>query len=131
MKYPLVCLRSPHLIDREINCRRAASAAFQESVGRLGNFPFGIEISTTTDFYSVGLRQNSYLNISDFIAQFEEYRKPLIDHLVERKVNHWDPAIRELTAKALHKFTRRAPEYVSSIVLDRSQSVRDCNACCF
>lgn len=105
--------------DREINCRRAASAAFQESVGRLGNFPFGIEISTTTDFYSVGLRQNSYLNISDFIAQYEEYRKPLIDHLVERKVNHWDPAIRELTAKALHKLTRRAPEYVSSIVLDQ------------
>lgn len=105
--------------DREINCRRAASAAFQESVGRLGNFPFGIEISTTTDFYSVGLRQNSYLNISDFIAQFEEYRKPLIDHLVERKINHWDPAIRELTAKALHKLTRRAPEYVSSVVLDQ------------
>ncbi|KAI8125318.1 Tubulin-specific chaperone D [Lucilia cuprina] len=85
--------------DREINCRRAASAAFQESVGRLG--------------------MNSYLNISDFIAQFEEYRKPLIDHLVERKVNHWDPAIRELAAKALHKLTRRAPEYVSTIVLDQ------------
>lgn len=105
--------------DREINCRRAASAAFQESVGRLGNFPFGIEISTTTDFYSVGLRHNSYLNISDFIAQFEEYRKPLIDHLVERKVNHWDPVIRELAAKALYKLTRRAPEYMSTIVLDQ------------
>lgn len=111
--------------DREINCRRAASAAFQESVGRLGNFPFGIEISTTTDFYSVGLRQNSYLNISDFIAQFQEYRKPLIDHLVERKVNHWDPAIRELTAKALHKLTLRAPEYVSAVVLDQLFSKTD------
>lgn len=105
--------------DREINCRRAASAAFQESVGRLGNFPFGIEISTTTDFYSVGLRQNSYLNISDYIAQYEEYRKPLIDHLIDRKVNHWDPAIRELAAKALHKLTRRDPDYVSTVVLDK------------
>ncbi|EDW03869.1 tubulin-specific chaperone D [Drosophila grimshawi] len=95
------------VFDREVNCRRAASAAFQESVGRLGNFPFGIEISTTTDFYSVGIRHNSYLNISDFIAQFDAYRLPLIDHLVQRKVGHWDSAIRELTAKALHKLTFR------------------------
>uniref|UniRef100_A0A1A9WDM9 Tubulin-specific chaperone D n=1 Tax=Glossina brevipalpis TaxID=37001 RepID=A0A1A9WDM9_9MUSC len=107
------------VFDREINCRRAASAAFQESVGRLGNFPYGIEISTTTDFYSVGLRQNSFLNISDFIAQFEEYRKPLIDHLVERKVNHWDIIIRELSAKALHKLTHHAPEYMATIIMDQ------------
>ncbi|XP_017047479.2 tubulin-specific chaperone D [Drosophila ficusphila] len=105
------------VFDREVNCRRAASAAFQESVGRLGNFPFGIEISTTTDFYSVGIRQNSYLNISDYIAQFEVYREPLINHLVQHKVNHWDPAIRELTAKALHKLSLREPEYMAAVVL--------------
>ncbi|CAD6999638.1 tubulin-specific chaperone D [Ceratitis capitata] len=105
------------VFDREINCRRAAAAAFQESVGRLGNFPHGIEISTATDFFSVGLRQNSYLNVGDYIAQFEEYQKPLIDHLVERKVNHWDTTIRELTAKALHKLTYRAPEYMATVVL--------------
>uniref|UniRef100_A0A6P4E891 Tubulin-specific chaperone D n=1 Tax=Drosophila rhopaloa TaxID=1041015 RepID=A0A6P4E891_DRORH len=105
------------VFDREVNCRRAASAAFQESVGRLGNFPFGIEISTTTDFYSVGIRQNSYLNISDYIAQFEVYREPLINHLVQHKVNHWDPAIRELTAKALHKLSLKEPEYMAAVVL--------------
>lgn len=105
--------------DREINCRRAASAAFQECVGRLGNFPHGIDISTTTDFYSVGLRQNAYLNVSDFVAQFDEYKKPLIDHLIERKINHWDTTIRELSAKALHKLTHHAPHYMSSKVLDQ------------
>ncbi|XP_030384442.1 tubulin-specific chaperone D [Scaptodrosophila lebanonensis] len=105
------------VFDREVNCRRAASAAFQESVGRLGNFPFGIEISTTTDFFSVGIRQNSFLNISDFIAQYEEYRQPLIDHLVQRKVGHWDASIRELTAKALHKLAFRAPDYMAAVVL--------------
>lgn len=95
------------VFDREINCRRAAAAAFQESVGRLGNFPHGIDISTTTDFYTVGLRSNSFLQISDFIAQYEEYTKPLINHLVDKKINHWDTAIRELTAKALHNLTKR------------------------
>lgn len=66
------------VFDREINCRRAASAAFQESVGRLGNFPYGIDILTEADFYTVGVRSNAYLQISDFVAQFSEYRRPLI-----------------------------------------------------
>lgn len=48
---------------REITCRRAASAAFQENVGRQGTFPHGIEILTETDYYAVGSRQNSFLNL--------------------------------------------------------------------
>ncbi|XP_037958077.1 tubulin-specific chaperone D [Teleopsis dalmanni] len=111
--------------DREVNCRRAASAAFQESVGRLGNFPHGIEISTCTDFFSVGLRHNTYLSVSFLIAKYEEYRKPLIDHLVERKVNHWDTAIRELTAEALHSLTFLAPEYVAAEILPKLFKLAD------
>jgi tubulin-specific chaperone D len=42
--------------DREVNCRRAAAAAFQECVGRLGSFPYGIEILTAADYFSVSLR---------------------------------------------------------------------------
>ncbi|KAK6617706.1 hypothetical protein RUM44_005294 [Polyplax serrata] len=105
------------LFDREIKCRRAASAAFQENVGRQGTFPHGIEIVTTADYFSVGIRQNSFLKISVFVAQFEEYTIPLINHLVEKKVDHWDVAIRELTASALHNLTPLAPDYVSDTVL--------------
>lgn len=86
----------------QINCRRAASAAFQENVGRQGTFPHGIEILTAADFYAVSVRKNAYLNVSTYIAQFEEYREPLIEHLIHRKVDHWDCSIRELTSKALH-----------------------------
>lgn len=76
-------------------------------MGRQGTFPHGIEILTEADFYAVSVRNNAYLTISVFIAQFEEYVVPLIDHLVERKVDHWDLAIRELSAKALHNLTPR------------------------
>uniref|UniRef100_A0A1B0D4Y0 Tubulin-specific chaperone D n=1 Tax=Phlebotomus papatasi TaxID=29031 RepID=A0A1B0D4Y0_PHLPP len=111
--------------DREINCRRAASAAFQESVGRLGNFPHGIDILTVADFFSVGIRNNSYLVVSDFIAQFEEYTKPLIDHLIEKKVNHWDLSIRELTAKTLHKLTKHDPKYMRDQIVPKLFDLTD------
>jgi len=41
----------------------------------------------------------NYFIFSVYIAQFEEYTLPLINHLVSRKVGHWDTVIRELTAK--------------------------------
>lgn len=98
--------------DKEINCRRAASAAFQENVGRQGQFPHGIDILTTADFFAVSIRSNAYLNVSVYVAQFQEYTLPLIDHLIERKVDHWDTAIRELTAKTLHNLTQRVNKSV-------------------
>lgn len=107
------------VFDREINCRRAASAAFQESVGRLGNFPHGIDILTAADFYTVGLRSNSFLVISDFIAKHEEYTTPLIDHLLDLKVGHWDITVRELTAKALSKLTHHNPRHLTDHVLPK------------
>lgn len=76
------------------------------------------------------MRSNSYLAISDFISQYDEYTTSLIgirflfsfkiiivylsnpinlilDHLIELKINHWDTAIRELTAKTIYKLTKR------------------------
>lgn len=119
----------------QINCRRAASAAFQENVGRQGNFPHGIDILTVADYFEVGVRSHSYLKIryiirrsirtpvrirflcdsldhviynivrySVQIAQYEEYMKPLIDHLIAKKVTHWDTAIRELSARVSSDF---------------------------
>lgn len=38
---------------------------------------------------------------------------------MDRKVNHWDPAIRELTSKTLHKLTAREPEYMANDVLPK------------
>ncbi|XP_070704399.1 tubulin-specific chaperone D [Pempheris klunzingeri] len=105
------------VFDRNVNCRRAASAAFQENVGRQGTFPHGIDILTAADYYAVGNLSNCYLNISVYIASFPEYTKAMIDHLIAMKINHWDGVIRELSTKALHNLTPQAPDYMATTVL--------------
>ncbi|KAM9843702.1 tubulin-specific chaperone D [Aulostomus maculatus] len=105
------------VFDRTVNCRKAASAAFQENVGRQETFPHGIEILTAADYYAVGNLKNCYLNISVYIASFPEYTKAMIDHLIAMKINHWDGAIRELATKALHNLTPQAPDYMATTVL--------------
>lgn len=67
-------------------------------MGRQGTFPHGIEIVTAADYFSVGMRNNAYLEVSVFIAQYKEYDVLLIKHLLEKKVVHWDTSIRELAA---------------------------------
>ncbi|XP_019950061.1 tubulin-specific chaperone D isoform X2 [Paralichthys olivaceus] len=105
------------VFDRNVNCRRAASAAFQENVGRQGTFPHGIEIVTAADYYAVGNLNNCFLNISVYIASFPEYTNAMIDHLIAMKTNHWDGVIRELASKALHNLTPQAPDYMATTVL--------------
>jgi len=61
------------------------------------------------------VRNNSYLNISVFIAQFDEYTISLVDHLVDRKVDHWDVSIRELAAKTLHNLTPKVVRMNSGV----------------
>ena len=86
------------LFDREVNCRRAASATFQECVGRQGTFPHGIEILTEADYFTLSNRVNAYLNVSCFVAQFPEYFPSMAKHLAFNKLQHWEPQMRQLAA---------------------------------
>ena len=107
------------LFDREVNCRRAASAAYQENVGRQGheNFPNGIDILTKADYFTLGNRNNAYLEIGPFVASFSLYRRALIDHLADVKIIHWDPSLRALAAGALGRFALLDPSYMIDVVL--------------
>lgn len=93
------------LFDREVNCRRAASAAFQEHVGRQGNFPHGIEILTEADYFALGLRQNAFLNVGIFVGSYPEYYPVFVQHLAFVKLKHWDLEIRRLASSALSLFS--------------------------
>jgi len=91
------------LFDREVNCRRAAAAAFQEHVGRQGSFPHGIEVIALVNFFTLSNRSEAYLTLAPQVAAFKDYAKPLIDHLAFSKSRHVDHTIRKLASQALGK----------------------------
>lgn len=107
-------------LDRDVSIRRAASAAFQESVGRLGLFAHGIDVIRMTDFYAVSVRRNAFLECAVKVAGFEEYRGYLLDHLLQVVTVHWDPAMRRLGAQsvapiAMHEPATLLPEITSRL----------------
>ncbi|KAF5389176.1 hypothetical protein D9757_003527 [Collybiopsis confluens] len=89
------------LYDREVQIRRAASAGFQEFVGRTSLFPHGIEILRKADFYAVGIRRNAFLVAAPQVAEHQEYRSYLLDHLLNVTLRHWDISMRRLGAQSL------------------------------
>ncbi|SPO20926.1 related to Tubulin-folding cofactor D [Ustilago trichophora] len=88
-------------LDRDVSIRRAASAAFQESVGRLSLFSHGIDVIRMTDFYSVSVRRSAFLECAVNVSRFAEYQGYLVDHLLDVVTIHWDPAMRKLGAQSI------------------------------
>lgn len=102
------------LCDREVNVRRAAAAAFQECVGRLGNFPRGIEIVQLADFFSLSNVKHSYGEVLPKIAAFDEYRDVIVHHLSSIKLSHWDREIRRAASTALGRIASLCgPDFVT------------------
>ncbi|XP_022717392.1 tubulin-folding cofactor D isoform X2 [Durio zibethinus] len=115
---------APHLLsvacyDREVNCRRAAAAAFQENVGRQGNYPHGIDIVNTADYFSLSSRVNSYIHVAVCIAQYEGYLHPFVDELLHNKICHWDKGLREHAAEALAALVSYDAAYFADSVLEK------------
>ena len=73
------CLEQAYQL--QVNCRRAASAAFQELVGRLESLDKGLEIVTIADYFSLGPRSKAYLDVATKIATMDMYRNSLLDHV--------------------------------------------------
>nr|CAB3494231.1 unnamed protein product [Digitaria exilis] len=105
--------------DPIVNCRRAASAAFQENVGRQGTFPHGIDIVNTTDYFALASRSNSYLNVAVSVAQYKEYLYPFADELLCNKITHWEKSLRELAAQALSLLVQYDMDYFGGHALEK------------
>jgi tubulin-specific chaperone D len=93
------------LLDREVNCRRAASAALQESVGRLSQevIADGINLVTAVDYFSLGDRVASYTKIAPTVASLAggAYLDCILTELWVGKLVHWDASIRILASRAI------------------------------
>lgn len=105
--------------DREVACRRAAAAAFQESVGRFGaeSFPEGMGIIADADYFTLGSRSQAYLKVAPSIAMLPQYRVPLFEHVMHHKLPSWDPSVRELAAQALAQLVSMDPQFAAQQVL--------------
>ncbi|KAG9120785.1 hypothetical protein FRC07_003586, partial [Ceratobasidium sp. 392] len=66
-----------------------------------GSIPHGIDVLRATDFYAVSIRRNAFLVAAPQVAVFPEYQQPLIDHVMQVTLRHWDSKMRTLGAQAL------------------------------
>ncbi|CAN8061487.1 unnamed protein product [Agarophyton chilense] len=93
------------LLDREVNCRRAAAAALQECVGRLSEqlFDDGIQLITMADYFSLGDKNAAYTEIAQKVAMLAngKHFNCILREIWKRKLVHWDSSIRSLAAKSL------------------------------
>uniref|UniRef100_A0A095A0C1 Tubulin-specific chaperone D n=1 Tax=Schistosoma haematobium TaxID=6185 RepID=A0A095A0C1_SCHHA len=120
------------LFDREVSVRRAASAAFQENVGRQvcsnDNNQFSSqddrEDATKSEFVLVDFSRNVGIKnptvckmecLCVSVAKFKEYVEPMIGHLVNVRLGHWDDSIRYLAACALGKLYIADPDYMMEV----------------
>jgi hypothetical protein len=89
----------------------------------------GISILTAADYFTLGNRTDAYTAIALHVAQYEEYRRPMVEHLYQTKLSHWDPLIRDLTSKSLKGLTHLDRDYIATVVvpylLENSLDVRD------
>nr|KAJ3417659.1 hypothetical protein HK105_000960 [Polyrhizophydium stewartii] len=113
------CLVVTSVTDREINIRRASSAAFQENVGRHGLFPRGIDIMGLADYFNLGNRNNTFGEIVPAMAKYAEYGTAIVEHLADATLRHWDRVMRDHAATALGLIAASQPDLVCGGVFQR------------
>jgi hypothetical protein len=53
------------------------------------------------------------------LIRFDEYRHPIIDHLADIKVMHWERSLRELVSRAFYALTETEPKYMHDVILPK------------
>ena len=100
--------------DEEVSVRRAASAAFQECVGRLSNVPHGLEVLVMMDAFIVGIRRSAFLEAAPNVARFPIYREALVEHMQKVILRHAEIQMRQLAAQSLGRILAGSEEDLAS-----------------
>jgi hypothetical protein len=107
------------LFDREVGCRRAAAAAFQELVGRCNlerKFSHGIEILQFINFHTVNLDS---LNSLKELIKFESFSEYLITEFISRCIMHWDIKKRRESVELFNIIYEAYPEKTIEILTNQ------------
>lgn len=89
--------------DREVNVRRAASAALQEGIGRQNwETANGLEIIQKLDYFRVGSRSRAYTSVALDACELG-FRHSVFATVVKLGVYSWDPVVRRLAAVSLRQ----------------------------
>ena len=72
---------------------------------------------TAADYFSLGNRTDAYMKIALVIAKFDEYQKPIINHLSGLKLHHWDSEIRIVASQSLARVSQLNPFYCVNQIL--------------
>ncbi len=72
---------------------------------------------TEADYFTLGLRNNAYLNVGLYVGSYKSYFEAFIEHLAFVKLRHWDTEIRRLSAAALSLMTPLFPEFIVNDIL--------------
>ena len=59
----------------------------------------------------------AYLHVGPQVSSYPEYRELMVQHLIGRKLGHWDRALRELASQALAAVVPQDPAYFGSSIL--------------
>ena len=96
----LVCVAT---LDPSTTIRRAASAAYQELVGRQGAevVPSGITVLSMMDYHAVGSRRGGFEAAVQVAGVDGRYRRGIVEWCIVRGVGHWEEKGREGVAKVL------------------------------
>ncbi|GIX61184.1 beta-tubulin cofactor D [Babesia caballi] len=108
------------LFDISINCRRAACAALQELVGRVGNVAHGLDLIVMADYYTVSNRRNAFVNVSYEVSKLGFYTLSMIDNVMKTKLHHPDLTTRQYAAVALGRMALALVDSPNSQLVTRN-----------
>jgi hypothetical protein len=106
--------------DREVNIRRAASAAIQEGIGRQNgragqlSVEEGLQLIQIVDYLRIGLRSRSFLEVASDV--YDLGYQGVVNSVLRKGVCSWDPDVRRLGGRSVHLLSHKSAEIRQSLI---------------